>query len=137
MEAELARKYWELANAIVAFSVLQMLAFLYALAGKEFRQQVEQHYRWVQAALLVGSLVYHRRRRLLPDGIGSAWYFDRCDCEANPYVHPLRQNWYHPSLCSTRGRHLDSRSALERKGETLDRQAHSQARINSASCWPR
>jgi hypothetical protein len=43
LNCELAQKYWELGNAIVAFSVLQMLAFLYALAGKEFRRQVEEH----------------------------------------------------------------------------------------------
>lgn len=58
MSCELAQKYWELANAIVAFSVLQMLAFLYALAGKEFRRQVEEHYRLVQIAILVGSMAY-------------------------------------------------------------------------------
>jgi hypothetical protein len=58
MNTDLAQKYWELGNAIVAFSVLQMLAFLYALAGKEFRRQVEEHYRFVQIGIFVGSLVY-------------------------------------------------------------------------------
>jgi len=57
MNNELAQKYWELGNAIVAFSVLQILAFLYALAGKEFRRQVEEHYRLAQIAVLVGSLL--------------------------------------------------------------------------------
>jgi hypothetical protein len=58
MNCELAQKYWELGNAIVAFSVLQMLAFLYALAGKEFRRQIEDHYRFVQIGVLVGSVAY-------------------------------------------------------------------------------
>src|ERR1700739_2016533 len=58
MNGDFAQKYWELGNAIVAFSVLQMLAFLYALAGKEFRRQVEEHYRFVQIGILAGSATY-------------------------------------------------------------------------------
>src|SRR5580704_8591278 len=58
MNSDLAQKYWELGNAIVAFSVLQMLAFLYALAGKEFRRQVEERYRFVQIGILGGSVAY-------------------------------------------------------------------------------
>jgi hypothetical protein len=40
LQADLAQKYWDVANAIVAFSVLQMLAFLYSLGKNDFRQQV-------------------------------------------------------------------------------------------------
>jgi hypothetical protein len=58
MNNDLAQKYWELGNAIVAFSVLQMLAFLYALAGKEFRRQVEEHFGFVQIGILAGSVAY-------------------------------------------------------------------------------
>jgi hypothetical protein len=58
MNCDLAQKYWELGNAIVAFSVVQMLAFLYALASKEFRRQVEDHYRFVQMGILGGSMAY-------------------------------------------------------------------------------
>jgi hypothetical protein len=58
MNSELAQKYWELGNGIVAFSILQMLAFLYALAGKEFRRQVEEHHRFVQIGIFVGSFAY-------------------------------------------------------------------------------
>lgn len=57
MNSDLAQKYWELGNAIVAFSVLQN-AFLYALVGKEFRRQVEEHYRFVQIGIFAGSLTY-------------------------------------------------------------------------------
>jgi hypothetical protein len=58
MNSDLAQKYWDLGNAIVAFSVLQMLAFLYALAGKEFRRHVGQHYRFVQIGIFAGSVTY-------------------------------------------------------------------------------
>jgi len=58
INTDLAQKYWKLENAIVAFSVLQMLAFLYALAGKEFRRQVEEHYRFVQIGIFAGSVTY-------------------------------------------------------------------------------
>jgi hypothetical protein len=40
MQSDFAQKYWDLANAIVAFSVLQMLTFLYSLANKNFRAQI-------------------------------------------------------------------------------------------------
>src|SRR5580698_2713180 len=53
MNSDLAQKYWEPGNAIVAFSVLQVLAFLYALAGKEFKSQIEDHDRSVQILVLV------------------------------------------------------------------------------------
>jgi hypothetical protein len=58
MDCNLAQKYWELGNAIVAFSVLQMLAFLYSLANKEFRAHVVRWYRFVRWAILVSSIVY-------------------------------------------------------------------------------
>lgn len=40
MPTDLAGKFWDLSNAIVAFSVLQMIAFLYALARQDFRDAV-------------------------------------------------------------------------------------------------
>jgi hypothetical protein len=58
MPPDLAQHYWDVANAIVGFSVLQMLAFLYALAKREFRSQVVGVYRLVAAAIAVSSLLY-------------------------------------------------------------------------------
>jgi hypothetical protein len=58
LDSNLAQKYWDTANAIVAFSVLQMLAFLYALANKDFRAQVERAFCLVIAAIVVSSLLY-------------------------------------------------------------------------------
>ena len=57
-QAEYGVKYWELANAIVAFSVLQMIVFLYALGGREFREQVIGVRLWVEIAILASGLLY-------------------------------------------------------------------------------
>lgn len=58
MKSDLAQKYWDLANAIVAFSVLQMLAFLYSLAKPEFRVEVAKVFCPVIAAIAVSSALY-------------------------------------------------------------------------------
>lgn len=58
MRSDLAQKYWDVANAIVAFSVLQMLAFLYALANPDFRTQVAKVYILVIAAIAASSVLY-------------------------------------------------------------------------------
>jgi hypothetical protein len=47
-----------MANGIVAFSVLQMLAFLYALAQKEFRDRVRKAYRFVIPVMAASSILY-------------------------------------------------------------------------------
>ena len=58
MQPELALKYWEAGNAIVAFSVLQMLAFLYALAKQDFREQIAKAFWPVVAAIVVSAILY-------------------------------------------------------------------------------
>lgn len=58
MQAELAQKYWDVANAIVAFSVLQMLAFLYSLGKPDFRKQVASVLGLVKTAIAISSLLY-------------------------------------------------------------------------------
>jgi hypothetical protein len=55
---DLAQKYWDVANAIVAFSVLQMLAFLYSLGTDTFRQQVASVLGLVVTAIAISSLLY-------------------------------------------------------------------------------
>lgn len=57
MKSDLALKYWDLANAVVAFSVLQMLAFLYSLASEGFREQVAKVYCLVIVAIAVSSFL--------------------------------------------------------------------------------
>ena len=56
--SELADKYWEVGNAIVAFSVLQMLAFLYSLAKQDFREQIAKVFWWVVGAILASAIAY-------------------------------------------------------------------------------
>lgn len=81
---DLAKRYWDVANAIVAFSVLQMLSLLYALANKEFRGHVARAYPYVIAAIAVSFVLYSAgvvgcyaaERRLLKE-------------EVVPYVHTL------------------------------------------------
>jgi hypothetical protein len=58
LQAELAQKYWDVANAIVAFSVLQMLAFLYSLGKPDFRKQVASVLGLVKTAIAISSLLY-------------------------------------------------------------------------------
>ncbi len=58
MPSELAQKYWELGNAIVAFSVLQMLAFLYALATLSFRDQIRARLGTVIGAIAISAILY-------------------------------------------------------------------------------
>jgi uncharacterized membrane protein len=58
MQSDLAQKYWELGNAIVAFSVLQMLAFLYSLAKQDFRDEILKAYWPVVAATAVSAILY-------------------------------------------------------------------------------
>ena len=58
MKSDLALKYWDAANAIVAFSVLQMLVFLYSLSNKEFREHVEKVYCLVIVAIVVSWALY-------------------------------------------------------------------------------
>jgi hypothetical protein len=58
LQADLAQKYWDVANAIVAFSVLQMLAFLYSLGKPEFRKQVSSVLGLVKRAIAISSLLY-------------------------------------------------------------------------------
>ena len=58
LQADLAQKYWDVANAIVAFSVLQMLAFLYGLGTDSFRQQVANVLGLVTTAIAISSLLY-------------------------------------------------------------------------------
>ena len=55
---DLAQKYWDVANAIVAFSVLQMLAFLYSLGKADFRKQVASALGLVKDAIALSSLLY-------------------------------------------------------------------------------
>jgi hypothetical protein len=55
---DLAHKYWDMANAIVAFSVLQMIAFLYALAQKEIRQGIGRMFTLVQVLILLSAVLY-------------------------------------------------------------------------------
>jgi hypothetical protein len=55
---DLAQKYWDMANAIVAFSVLQMIAFLYALAQKEIRQGIGKMFTLVQILILLSAVLY-------------------------------------------------------------------------------
>jgi phosphoglycerol transferase MdoB-like AlkP superfamily enzyme len=55
---DLAQKYWELANAIVAFSVLQMLTFLYSFANKSFRAQIAKAFWAVIVAIAASSVLY-------------------------------------------------------------------------------
>ena len=47
-----------MANAIVAFSVLQMIAFLYALAQKEVRQGIGKLFALVQILILLSAVLY-------------------------------------------------------------------------------
>jgi hypothetical protein len=58
LQADLAQKYWDVANAIVAFSVLQMLAFLYSLGKDDFRKQVASVLGLVKTAIVISSLLY-------------------------------------------------------------------------------
>jgi cytochrome c biogenesis protein CcdA len=58
MQSEIAQKYWELGNAIVAFSVLQMLAFLYSLAKQGFRDQVATRFWLVLVAIAFSAILY-------------------------------------------------------------------------------
>ena len=55
---DLANKYWDMANAIVAFSVLQMIAFLYALAQKEIRQGIGKMFTLIQILILLSAVLY-------------------------------------------------------------------------------
>src|SRR5258708_38092176 len=54
---DLAQKYWEVADAIVAFSVLQMIAFLYALAQKEIRLGIGKMFALVQMLILLSAVL--------------------------------------------------------------------------------
>jgi hypothetical protein len=58
LTADLAKRYWDVANAIVGFSVVQMLAFLYPLAHKEFRTHVVRAYWGVIAGVVVSWGMY-------------------------------------------------------------------------------
>jgi hypothetical protein len=58
MQSDFALKYWDLANAIVAFSVLQMLTFLYSLANKNFRTQIAKAF-WPVLVAIAGSAVLY------------------------------------------------------------------------------
>jgi len=58
LKSGLAQQYWDLANAIVAFSVLQMLAFLYSLANKDFRGHVAEIYSYVILAIATSWVLY-------------------------------------------------------------------------------
>ena len=58
MLSDFAQKYWDLANAIVAFSVLQMLTFLYSLANKNFRAQIAKAF-WPVLVAIAGSAVLY------------------------------------------------------------------------------
>ena len=58
LQVDLAQKYWDVANAIVAFSVLQMLAFLYGLGTADFRKQIISIFCLVTGAIAVSSLLY-------------------------------------------------------------------------------
>jgi Na+-translocating ferredoxin:NAD+ oxidoreductase RnfA subunit len=58
VDGELSGKYWELGNAIVAFSVLQMLAFLFSLPKKEFRTHVVRWFWSVVGLIMLSSIAY-------------------------------------------------------------------------------
>jgi hypothetical protein len=58
VKIELARKYWDVANAIVAFAVVQMVAFLYGLAQMPFRQEVVKRLPLVIVSTAVSGLLY-------------------------------------------------------------------------------
>ncbi len=58
MQSDLAQKYWEVGNAIVAFSVLQMLAFLYSLGTRAFREQIAKVFWLVVGAIAVSAIAY-------------------------------------------------------------------------------
>jgi phosphoglycerol transferase MdoB-like AlkP superfamily enzyme len=58
MQSDFAQKYWDLANAIVAFSVLQMLTFLYSLANKNFRAQIAKAF-WPVLVAIAGSAILY------------------------------------------------------------------------------
>ena len=58
LAVDLAKRYWDVANAIVGFSVVQMLAFLYPLAHKEFRQHVVRAFWFVIAGIVASWGLY-------------------------------------------------------------------------------
>ena len=66
LAVDLAKRYWDVANAIVGFSVVQMLAFLYPLAHKEFRQHVVRAFWFVIAGIVASWGLYTWGRRGLP-----------------------------------------------------------------------
>ena len=80
MPTDLAGKFWDLSNAIVAFSVLQMIAFLYALARQDFRDAVANMYQPVRRAIAASCLLYSggviaccfAEIRSLPSAVGDA-----------------------------------------------------------------
>jgi hypothetical protein len=80
MPTDLAGKFWDLSNAIVAFSVLQMIAFLYALARQDFRDAVANMYQPVRRAIATSCLLYSggviaccfAEIRSLPSAVGDA-----------------------------------------------------------------
>jgi len=117
----------------VGFSVLQMLAFLYALAGKKFRQQVERHYRWVQAGLLVGSLVY-------VIGVVACYSMDLClrGPSIDATVKQVLRYTLYGRICTIvvyAPLGIETLIAGRRWNEK-ERQAQLRARINSALYWP-
>jgi hypothetical protein len=84
---DLAQKYWDVANAIVAFSVLQMLAFLYALGNHEFRGQVAKAYGFVISATAISSVLY-------VVGVVGCYFAERklCCGEIGPDARKLLRN---------------------------------------------
>jgi cellobiose-specific phosphotransferase system component IIC len=78
VQADLAQKYWDVANAIVAFSVLQMVAFLYSLANTSFTVQIVKAFGAVIGAIVFSAILYmagvvacYRAEMTLRDVIGS------------------------------------------------------------------
>jgi|SRR5271165_4384238 len=88
MPNDLAGKFWDLSNAIVAFSVVQILAFLYALQHQEFREGVANMYPLVLRAIVISCFFYGAgviacylaERRSLPSGIEEVHHLRRLTC---------------------------------------------------------
>ncbi len=93
-KAELAGKFWDLANYVAGFAAAQMITFLLAMATQEALVVRVRHNRWVVVSIMIvfNLIVY----------VGGVWACFRAECQlravADPTLHHVRRAWFYRIL---------------------------------------